>query len=414
MQTTVSEIEYCKLNFHCETNDADIISEKRSEIVSKFKNYKVPGFRPGRATSDAIKFNYGKQIKDGLVQELANDAYNNAIAEKKLKPFGQPQFTSYELTGERFVCDFTTYVAPTFELGKYKEFEIPKQHQTKTSDELAQKTLQELRIKFGETVPFTDNQFVQMEDNVVLTYSATVDGEKIERLTAENEMCRVGTTPLPGFDDQLLGMKQGENKSFAIIMPKELNDHLASKEIKFDVKVVLGAKITPAPLDDALAKKIGVANIQEMMNAAAVVGANKIKEEEDTHYANQISSRLVEAHDFRVPSWLTSAEAKFAAQRNGVSWDTMTDFEKEQYVSGAEKSIKLSLVLNRIREDMPTAQLTEEESFKMLKDNFAKVSTEPEKAIEQAYNNGQLQILLNRIRDDYTISAIKETCIIVE
>jgi trigger factor len=348
------------------------------------------------------------------VEALANDAYQNTISEKQIKPFGQPNFTSYELNGNRFVCDFTTYVSPAFELGKYQEFEIPKQHQTKTSDELAQKTLQDLRVKFGETVPFTDGQFVQMTDNVVLTYSATVDGEKIERLTAENEMCKVGTTPLPGFDDQLLGMKQGDEKSFSLAMPKELNDYLAGKEIKFDVKVVLGAKITPAPLDDALAIKIGVKNIQEVLNAAKVVGDNKLKEEEDAHYANQISSRLVAAHDFKVPSWLTSAEAKFAAQRNGVSWDTMTDFEKEQYVAGAEKSIKLSLVLNRIREEMPTAQLTEEETFKMLKENFARVSTEPDKAIEQAYNNGQLQILLNRIRDDYTISAIKATCTIIE
>lgn len=414
MQITTTETEYCKLNVHYEENDITTISEKRAEIVSKYKGYKMPGFRTGKGTAEAAQVYYRSQIKDSLVQQLANEAYQNTLAEKQLKPFGQPNFTSYELNGNRFTCDFTTFVAPTFTLGQYRDFEIPKQHQTKTSEEIAQKTMQELRIKFGETVPYADNDFVQVDDNVVLTYSSTVDGEKIERLTAENEMCKVGITPLPGFDDQLLGMKQGEEKSFSLIMPKELNDILAGKEIRFDVKVILGAKIIPAPLDEELAKKVGVKDTQEMMGAAKVLAENKLKEEEDTHYANQISNRLVAGHDFRIPSWLSAAESKFVASRNGANWDTLTDFEKEQYVAGAEKSIKLSLVLNRIREEMPETQLTEEETFKIIKDNFAKFSSEPDKAIETAYNNGSLQILMNRAKDDYALQAIKKTCTIVE
>ena len=374
----------------------------------------MPGFREGKGSLEAAQVYYGKQIKSSLVEELANTAFQNTIAEKGLRPYGQPQFTSYDLQGNKFSCDWTMYVAPTFELAQYKEFEIPKQHQTKTSDELAQKTLQDLRVKFGETIPYTDDNFVQMTDNIVLTYTSTMDGEKVERLTAENETVKVGTTPLPGFDEQLLGMKQGEEKSFTIKMPKDLNDYLAGKEIKFDVKVILGAKVIPAPLSDELAQKIGAKNIQEIMNGTKVVADNRLKEEEDAHYANQISARLVSAHDFKIPSWLTASEAKFNASKNGSEWDTMTDFEKEQYVAGAEKSIKLSLVLNKVREEFPESCLTDEESFRILKENFTKSSPEPEKAIESAYKNGILQILLSRVKDDYALQAIKKTCTIVE
>src|SRR5271166_3044230 len=101
-------------------------------------------------------------------------------------------------------------------------------------------------------------------------------------------------------------MKMGEEKSFTIKIPAEVQDELAGKDIKFDVKVVIGSKITPAPLDDTLAKKLGLENIQLVMEGARSVASKKSAEAEELHYINQISSRLVAEYDFKIPSWLTA------------------------------------------------------------------------------------------------------------
>lgn len=414
MQITTNELDYCKLEFHCEETDVDAIAEKRNEIVGKFKNHKVPGFRNGKATPDAIKFNYKSQIKDSLVQQLAEDAYQSALAEKNVQPFGQPQFTSYQLEGNKFSCVFTLHTMPTFELSQYKEFEIPKMHSTETSDEISQKILQDLRVKFGTTNEYTDDEFVQMTDNIIISYAAFIGDEKIDRLTADNETVIVGKTPIPGFDDQLLGMKKGEERSFIVQMPKELNDYLAGKDIKFDVKLVLGAKITPAPLDEELAKKIGVQSLQMVMDGCKSSADNRIADNESSYYFGQISNRLVSGHEFKVPAWLTNAESQFAAKRQGEDWEKLADIQKEAYVVNAEKSIKLSLVLNQVRNEMPEACLTQEETMNMLKDNLKRISNEPEKAMQEVYQSGQMSIMMNRIKDDYTLAAIKKTCTIVE
>jgi FKBP-type peptidyl-prolyl cis-trans isomerase (trigger factor) len=102
------------------------------------------------------------------------------------------------------------------------------------------------------------------------------------------------------------------------------------------------------------------------------------------------------------------------AKNNGENWEVIPDSQKEKYLEAADNSIKLSLILNKIRDNEPDAQLTDEEVFKAAKENITKFSNEPDKVLEDVVKNGHLPILLNRIRDEYTLSFIEKNCKIVE
>ncbi|HWZ22686.1 MAG TPA: trigger factor, partial [Cytophagaceae bacterium] len=251
----VSEIEYCKLNIHYEA-DAAQIDSKKNEVITHFKRAPVPGFRQGRATVDAIKIHYKNQIKESLKRALAEEAYHNTLFEKNIKPFGQPNFTSIFFVGNKFSCDFSLNKKPDFEIAEYKNIELPKQEVGYTILELAEKLLENVRKQCGITVPFVENDFVQMGDSVVINYDC-FDGEtKVESVCAVGDLLTVGASKLPGFDENLLGMKLNETRTFYIKAPEGGLPSLEGKEIKFVITIVNGSKNTPMPLGDELAKKI--------------------------------------------------------------------------------------------------------------------------------------------------------------
>lgn len=413
MQIEMNETEYCKVDVHYEA-DIEAVLAKRSEVVGKFKDATVPGFRQGHASPEVLKIYFRKEIDDALKRELANEAAQNTVYEKKIKPFGHPQFKAVNLEGNKFSCDFSLHVQPDFELKQYKEFEIPKPVEKISAPELAQRILQDLRVRYGETTQYGENDFVQIGDNVVIDYNGTVDDQPVDRLTASGELVQVGKTPIPGFDDNLLGMKAGEERVFVLNMPDSVADSLAGKAVHFKVKLVLGSKIQPAPLDDSLAKKVGFEDFQTMMNHASTTASSRVQETTKNEIMDQITRRLVSGHDFKIPHWISSAEAQMVAKNNGENWEVLSDTQKEKYLEHADNSIKLSLILSKVRDTEPEAQLTDEEVFKVAKENISKFSNNPDEVFEGIFKNGHLPLLFNRIRDEHTIAFIQKYCTIVE
>lgn len=422
----VNEVEYCKVLVQYES-DSDTVQTKKTEVINKFKGQKVPGFRPGHATVDAVKNHYRKEINDALKQELAEEAVHNVIFEKNIKPFGRPTFTyanledSYlvNIGGEpalpKFRCEFSLHVQPEFVLGTYKEYEIPKASGVPQMEELAQRMLQELRTRHGETIPYGPDDFVQMGDTIIIDFSTLSDGQPVEGLSGTGEILNVGRINIPGFSESLLGMKAGESREFDLNMPDPyMKPELAGKSLHFEVKVSMGSKSEPAPLNDELAVKIGVETFDKLMENVNSTASARIKELESNHNMDQISRRLVEGHEFRIPAWISTAEAQVNAQNAKQDWDTISDQEKEKFIDMAEKSIKLSLILQKVRENEPDAQLTDEEVFTHAKENIAKFSPDPDKVMQDIFKNGHLPVLFNRIKDEYTLNFIEKTCKFVE
>src|SRR5260221_161016 len=100
------------------------------------------------------------------------------------------------LADGKFTCEFELHTKPDFELAQYKQLEIPKPDLPYTETEITEKMLQELRVKCGETVPYSTDDFVQSGDNIIIDYEATLDGAKIDTLCAKGEMMTVGSNQL--------------------------------------------------------------------------------------------------------------------------------------------------------------------------------------------------------------------------
>ena len=142
----------------------------------------------------------------------------------------------------KFTCDFDLNVKPEFELTTYRDFDLPKPHEVISPVELTEKMMQELRVRFGTSTPYEEDDFVQKGDNIIVNYVGSVDGNKIDQLCAEGEMLTVGASQLKDFDDNLLGMTLLETREFDLIVPKDGLPSLVGKSIHFEVTLTMGAK----------------------------------------------------------------------------------------------------------------------------------------------------------------------------
>ncbi len=412
MQIEINETEYCKLSVHYEEG-FEAISQKKSEVLDKFKKMNVPGFRQGKAPIDAVKMHFKKQIDEQLKKELAENAYYSVLFEKKIKPFGQPIFSSLNLEGLKFTCDFVINKRPDFELKEYKNFEIPKPPSV-SKENMVQKTLEDLRHKFGNTSPFSDDDFIQMNDNVIIDYDASADGNVVDFLCAKGELLTVGTTPFVGFDDNLLGMKVGETRTFKVMGPDAGKEEIIGKEIQFSVTLQNGSRIEPMPLDDELAKKIGFESLEMMKTQAAAMASNRVEKLDHNNLTDQAIKRLVANHEVTIPSWLSLAEAKLIASNNNINnWDSLSDDDRKSFISSAERNVKLSLVLDKIREIEPEAQLTDEEALNIIKSQVGNESNLKD-IFKNMVNSGYLPMLLGKVRDEHTIDFVVKSCKVVE
>lgn len=415
MEISVNETEYCKLTIHYE-EDPNIIGDKREEVLNKFKGAKVSGFRPGKAPLDAVKMQYRKEVEEELKKVLAEDAYYNVVAEKHIKPFGQPIFTAINLETFKFSCDFVLHQKPDFELGQYKDIEVPKPHLQISTQELTQKTLEELRHKYGEETPFIDTDFIEMNDSVILDYNAFgEDGQLIEAITGHGELLTVGTTPFGEFDSNLLGMKSGEERTFTVVAPIHENSPMSGQKIKFDVKIITGSKKQPVALSDELAKQVGLSSLQELQANVETLSTERVQQLMDKEITHQLIKQIVMSHNIKVPTWLAAPEAKVVARELGSEWDASTDEQKEGFMQTAENNIKITLILDKVREKEPEAQLSDEEAFNVLKANLPKVeSMAPDAVLQNLANTGYMPMMMNRIKDEYALNFLVKNTKVIE
>lgn len=412
MLIEVNEPEYCRLVVKYQA-DPDQIDNKKFEVLNAFKRAPVPGNRKGKASLDAIKIYYHSQIEESLKRALAEEAYHKVLFEKEIKPLGTPNFTSIVLSKEAFTCEFSLNKKPDFELGEYKGFEIPKP-EVKDPVILAEKILQDLRVQHGFTAPYNTDDFVQMGDNVVIDYTAFDGVNKIDFLSAQGELLTVGHSQLPIFDDSLLGMKAGETHTFTVPLSPNLTSTLAGKVLTFTVTLHTGSKVTPMALTDELAQKVGKKDLQELLQQAAATASARSVDSLRTDTLKQVSARLVEFHDFKIPEWLSVSEAQYLTQNANLTWDTLSDETRQVYLALAEVNVKLGLILDRIRDVEPEAQLSDQEVIDIIKRNINNSSTDPDTVLQAMSKNGYLPILVARIRDEHALDFILKNSKIVE
>lgn len=400
MSIEVEETEYCKVKVHY-TAEPEKVLDKRTKITddifAEAQDAIIPGYRKGKAPLSAIKMRFRKQIEEATRRELLSQAYEDILFETKMKPIFYPQVHSVQLNDSHFECELMFLKKPAFELKQYKDFEIPKPAQ-KQSAEVVEAMLQQLRMQQGDIVPFAENDFIQMGDKVILDIKCEVEGTAVEQLTKEGTLYTVGQGFYQDFDDNIQGMAAGETRTFDVLW-----DTTTQQRATFTVTLHNGTKIIPCPLDDELAKKFKLASLSDLRKQVEGMGVTQLAGQLKKMLAEQVISRLLSAHDFEVPVWLAEAEAQTVALQYNTKFEDLDDKSKEIVFERAQKQVRLSLILDSIREVEVETQFSETELVALLKTRVQESGQDPEKFLVESQKSGRLFGLVTALQYEATI-----------
>ena len=238
-------------------------AQKFSDAIQKVyfqsaKYFNIPGFRKGKAPMNIVEKYYGKEIfYEDAFNEVAPEVLEEAVKENNIEIVSRPDIDVTQIEkGKDLIFTAVFQTKPEVELGKYKGIEIPKIEYT-VSDEDINHELGHMQEHNSRLISVEDRP-VEKGDIAVIDFEGFVDGVAFEGGKAENHELEIGSnTFIPGFEDQIIGMKIDEEKDINVKFPDEyFSKDLAGKDATFKVKLHEIKKKELPELDDEFAKDV--------------------------------------------------------------------------------------------------------------------------------------------------------------
>ena len=217
----------------------------------------IPGFRKGKAPRAVIEGMYGPEVfYQDAMDELAPAAYEFGLKESGLKTVGAPSISDVNITDDRAVAyTFSVSVYPEVTLGQYKGIEALKPSADVT-DEDVEAELNATRKRNARMIDIDDRP-ARMGDTADIDFDGYLNGERFDGGKAEGHKLELGSNSfVPGFEDQVVGMKIGEEKDINITFPEDYVPELAGKDVVFKVKLNSLTMPELPELDDEFAKDV--------------------------------------------------------------------------------------------------------------------------------------------------------------
>jgi len=359
------------------------------------KYFNIPGFRKGKAPFQIVEKTYGAQIfYEDAFNEIAGEAYEEALKSNEIEAVSRPEIDLVQIEKGKDLI-FTAVVAtkPEVTLGKYKGIQI-KKIEYNVSDEDIEHELGHMAEKNARLVSVEDRP-VESGDITVIDFEGFVDGVAFDGGKAENHELTIGSnTFIPGFEDQIIGMKLEEEKEINVKFPEQyFSANLAGKDAMFKVKLHEIKKKEMPEINDELAKDISEFDtIEELKNSIKEKQEEQNKSRAKYETEDAVIKAVSEEAKVEIPAGMIEMEIDNMAQDietrlryQGMNLDqylkmmnkTMDDFRSENKEQ-AENSIKTRLVLEAVAKDA-AIEVTEEEissKIKEMAENYGKKEDE--------------------------------------
>lgn len=410
------------------TVDNDKFEAAVTKAYNKNKGkFNIPGFRKGKAPRVVIESQYGKGVfYNDAIELLFPEVYPEAIKELDIDPIDRPDLDVEEISKDNgLVMVVTVEVKPEFELGAYKGIEIAKVDNNVTEAEV-EVSLQEMQNKHARLISAEDKA-LENGFTAIIDFEGFVDGVAFEGGKGENYSLVIGSnTFIPGFEDQLVGKKAGEEVEVNVEFPAEYHaENLAGKPAVFKVKIN-DVKVKELPeLDDEFAKDSSEfdtlaelkadlrAKLEENAKASAEaemrnaivekVSANTEVEIPEAMIQHQIDNMLMELN---MQLQYQGLNLQQLLQMTGRSIEELREERRED----AARLVKSSLVLEAIAK-AEAIEVSEEEMNEEL-EKMAKMYNMESDKIKASLRETDIEDIKGQIKIRKTIDLLVDNAVI--
>lgn len=361
MQVTQTQSEGLKRGFTVTVPAGDLEARRAARLAELGRTINLPGFRPGKVPASLVKQRYGAALNGEIMEQVVNDSTNKVLEENKLRPATQPKVelvSGGEGEGD-LVFKIELETLPEIAMPDLSGLELTRLT-AKPSDETIDKALAELAKRQRSFETIEEDRAARQGDVVNCDFVGKLDGTPFDGGTAQDVNVEIGGDGfIPGFAEQLEGMKAGEEKVITVAFPAEYQaKELAGKEATFDIKAnALKTPVDPV-LDDELAKKIGFETIAQVRDIIVKQAEGEYGQLSRLRIKRELLDALSDKTDFEAPESMVDAEFGQIWQR--VEQDRASgemdeeDAGKDEetlradYRKIAERRVKLGLLLAEI------------------------------------------------------------------
>lgn len=400
--------------------------EWAEEVENAFERtkgkYQVQGFRKGKAPRKAIENAYGSMVfYDDALDEVFKKHYAEIVEKEDLAVIDQPTLAINKFDAENFDITLTVEVEPEVKLGEYKGLEI-KKAEVKVSEEHIDHHIQEMAERNARRVEITDRP-VENGDIIHLDFSGSVDGKKFEGGTSENYELEIGSHSfIAGFEEQLVGMKLGEEKDISVKFPDDYpSDEIKGKDAVFACKINKIEKKELPEINDEWASNVSeFETLKELREDIAKHDEEHAKEHAKAQENNELIEKIVAGSEVDIPNVMIERELDYMMDdiSNRLAYQGFTIDLYAKQVGKTVKQIrdeqrdfalqncKIRMVLGTIidKENLKVSKEDIDEKLKEIGDRYGKTVEE----VKNTFPKEQIAYMENEILMDKLFDFLRE------
>jgi trigger factor len=429
MSVKLERLSSCKVKLSF-TLDAAVFDEAIDQAFEKkIVDIEVKGFRKGKLPREMYNSKFGEEsLYEEAMNIAVNDAYIEAAKKHKLDVVNAPELdVDYETIGRGKKLKFTVEVEvwPIVELGQYKELEAVKESKVVTEEDIVayvdsnKKTFAELEL--------VEDGVLENGYTAVFDFEGFVDGVAFEGGKAENYSLEIGTGQfIPGFEEQMVGMKLEEEKTISVKFPEEYQaENLKGKNAEFKVKLHEIKKRVLPELTDEFVEELELEDIKTVSEYLAYVKEKLTKEKEEASenkFADDVLKAAIENAKLEIPTGLVNEEVnrlfgqlENQAKMYNIPVEQFLGFYGIENIEQYKKTIEPTAVTN-VKQRAVFLKIAEVEKIKVTEKDYNEelkvVAEETKKSVEEVKNLYSKEILAPYLKIRKVIELIKETAIV--
>jgi trigger factor len=421
MQVTETNADGLKHEMTVVIAAADIESRVTDRLNEIGRTIRLPGFRPGKVPLTVLRKRYGPSVMGEVLERTVSDSSTEAMRERNLRPALQPKIEIVSFNeGTDLQYKLAVEVLPQIELANLGEIQVERLKPEVPEAEI-DSALERIAKQQRKAEPV--ERAAEKGDIVVMDFVGSVGGVEFPGGSAKDYSLELGSGSfIPGFEDQLIGIKAGEERLVKVDFPADYGaEDLAGKAAEFKVNASAVKAMADQPIDESLATAVGMENLKALRDV--------VRERIERDYSGlarqklkrQLLDRLAERHHFTVPAGMVDieldtiwrqyqAQLERAKQSGAEQTETPKDEAaiKDEYKDIAERRVRLGLVLAEIG-SKNNLNVTQEELNRSIAEEARRFPGQERNVIEYYRNNpGAVDGLRAPIYEDKVVDFILE------
>ena len=321
---------------------------------------RIPGFRPGKAPLQILRQRFAKSVMGEVLEKTVTETSQEVLDERELRPAVQPkiEIQSFE-EGKDLVYTIGVDLMPEIEAMDFSSISLTRLKAAAEDSEIDE-AIERMAKDFRNSTPIEEDRGAETGDLVVIDFVGKIDGEAFEGGSAEGHRLELGSGRfIPGFEDQLVGVKKGAEVTVDVTFPEEYGAaNLAGKPAVFDVKVNDIEAYAETVIDDAFAESLGLENLDQLKQ--------QMRERIEKDYGDlsrgrlkrELLDTLYDGHDFEVPPSMVESEfeqiwsqyerAKEAGETDPDDEGKSDEEIQTEYRKIAHRRVQLGMLLSEV------------------------------------------------------------------